>query len=166
MNKLRLGLIFYFGLILTNGLCQDHGLKPKYSVSFDIEKGSRLLKQCSRGTPDNISSYWTVTADEIKVLEDNFEKIKKLKSTDCCYPGTAIGNLSKYGFQYIGVTIYNKRYIYINAFEINSEQDFQTMYKNWRTEPIIMCDGGESYWGVLFDLDKLKFKELVVNGVA
>jgi hypothetical protein len=79
MNKFRLGLIFCFGLILTNGLCQDFGLKPKYSVSFDIEKGSRLLKQCSRGTPDNISSYWTVTADEIKVLEDNFKKIKKIK---------------------------------------------------------------------------------------
>ena len=64
------------------------------------------------------------------------------------------------------MTIGNKRYIYINAFEINSERDFETFYKGWKTEPIIMCDGGESYWGVLFDLDKLKFKELVVNGVA
>jgi hypothetical protein len=79
MNKFRLGLILYFGLISTNGLCQDYGLKPKYSVSFDIEKGSRLLKQCSRGTPNNISSYWIVTADEIKILEDNFKKTKKMK---------------------------------------------------------------------------------------
>lgn len=160
------GLVFYFTLILTTGLCQDYGLKPKYSVTFDKEKGSRLLKQCSRGTPNNISSYWTLTEDEIKLLEDNFKKIKKLKSSDCCYPGTMLGNLNKYGFQYVGVTINDRRYIYINAFEINSQRDFETLYKNWQTEPIIMCDGGESYWGVLFDLDKLKFKDLIVNGVA
>lgn len=61
------------------------------------------------------------------------------------------------------MTINAKRYIYINAFHIDNDPEFQTMHKDWEINSIVMCDGGDYYWGALFDLDNLAFKDLVVN---
>lgn len=166
MNKKRLALTFYFVLILTNGICQDFEFKPEYNVALEPEKGKNLLSQCSRGAPSNISSYWKVTERDILSLEDNLKKIKKIKSANCCFPGTAIRELNKYGFQYIGVTIKKRKYIYINAFYINSNDQLKTIYEKWDSEPLIMCDGGNHYWGVLFDLQKLNFEDLMINGLG
>lgn len=100
-------------------------------------------------------------------MEDNFKKILSIKSTGCCFKGWEIPDLKDYAFQYIGVIINNRKYIYINAFAIEMlyEQDsFETWYKEWKTKPIIICDGGDGFWGALFDLEKKAFSQLSVNG--
>ena len=80
--------------------------------------------------------------------------------------GKVVKDLDGYGFQYLGVTIKNKRYIYINAFYVVSKKDLKEEYKNWKKEPIVVCDGGEGFWGVLFDIETLEFSELAFNGMA
>ncbi|HEY0653363.1 MAG TPA: hypothetical protein VGD65_09555, partial [Chryseosolibacter sp.] len=146
---------------VTSGFTQDNYYQPKYSTILDSSKGERLLRQCSRGTPRDISAYWTPTEKDVQKIEINFKKVIKLKSPN----GQAISNLDKFAFQYIGVTIKTKKFIYLNAFHFNSVDEFNTFYKNWTTDPIVMCDGGDHYWGVLFDLNKLKFRDLEVNGI-
>ena len=145
---------------------QNTEFKPKYSVVLEGINGKKLLSQCSRETPKNISEFWQPTNNDIQNLENNFLKIKKIKSTGCCFSGIVISELDKYGFQYIGVVIKNKKYIYINAFGIFSDEDVKTIYKNWLNEAIIFCDGGEGFWGVLYDINEKKFIQLHVNGVA
>jgi hypothetical protein len=53
-----------------------------------------------------------------------------------------------------------RRLIYINAF---LEPDPP---KNWRTEPVVACDGGTSFWGAIFDPATGQFSRLAINGVA
>ncbi|MTI19633.1 hypothetical protein E1176_01225 [Fulvivirga sp. RKSG066] len=139
--------------------------KPDYATALDAEAGTELLNQCSRSTPDNITDFWMVTDTEVVLLEQNFRKLTRLKSSGCCYSGVKIKSLRKFGYQYIGVTIKGKRYIYINAFHID-KNSFEQWYKNWETEPIVFCDGGDYFWGVLFDLKSEKFKDLNINGIA
>ena len=83
-----------------------------------------------------------------------------------CFQGFKVKDLEKYGYQYIGVTIKKKNYIYINAFRVESEGGFERFHKNWKTEPMAVCDGGQSFWGVLFDLDTSRFSQLSINGFA
>jgi hypothetical protein len=162
---MKKGLLILLTVITTNGFTQDNSYNPKNSTTLDSSKGEQLLRQCSRGTPKNISEYWTPTEADIASLEKQFMKVKKIKATACCLINGTIQTLDNFTFQYIGVTIKKKKYIYLNAFRLDNDDDFKTFFKNWKTDPIVMCDGGDYYWGVLFDLDKLKFRDLAINGV-
>ena len=147
----------------TSAFTQDNYFKPRHSIALNDTTGDRLLRQCSRLTPKNTSDFWTPTEKEIQLLEEKFKRVLKLKT----FNKQRISNLNKFAFQYLGVTIDGKRFIYVNAFCIGDKNDdskFQ-MHEKWKTDPIVMCDGGDCYWGVLFDLDKLKFKDLAINGV-
>ncbi len=162
MNK---ALIILLTFLATSRFTQVNSHTPKYSTILEPTNGERLLRQCSRGTPKNISGYWTLNKSDIETLERQFMRIKKIKATECCLMNGTIKTLDNFAFQYVGVTIKKKRYIYLNAFHVDSEEEFKTFYKNWTTEPIVMCDGGDYYWGALFDLDKCKFRDLAINGV-
>ena len=37
---------------------------------------------------------------------------------------------------------------------------------DYQNKPYIVCDGGSSYWGVLYDPGTKKFLELAFNGVG
>ena len=36
----------------------------------------------------------------------------------------------------------------------------------WREKPVNPCDGGNHFWGVIFNLETLKFEQLAINGRA
>jgi hypothetical protein len=164
LEKMRILIVLI--VFVISGHTQNYELIPEYKVILEKSLGNDLIEQCSRSTPEDIDEFYNITNEEIEILEQNFKKIKKVKSTNCCWEGVYISNLKRYGYQYIGVIIDKKKYIYINAFLIESKNDFETYYKNWETEPINICDGGNSYWGILFDLKRLKFIQLSVNGIS
>jgi hypothetical protein len=132
---------------------------------LDTSKGIKLLKQCSRSSPDGVIGFWVITQDEIDLLESNFKKILVLKASKCCMIGSNIRALNTYCFQYIGVLINNKKYIYINAF-YNNEDALGTYLNKWETEPVIICDGGVGEWGALFDIKEKSFSQLSINGIG
>ena len=154
-------LIIILTSVVTSGFTQDYYFSPKYSTTLDESKGELLLSQCSRWTPEDISGYWTPAQNDVHEIEQIFKKVYGLRTTN----GQTIASLDKFAFQYVGVTIKRKRFIYINAFHLDNDAEFVTFYKNWKTEPVVMCDGGDFYWGVLFSVDKSKFKDLAINGV-
>ncbi len=139
---------------------------PQYGTILSSDNGEKIMNQCSRSIPENIDKYFDLTKGNIELLESNFRKILAIKSTGCCYKGWKIEKLENYGFQYIGVMINNRKYIYLNAFIIDEQDSFETWYKEWKTKPIIMCDGGDGFWGALFDLENKSFSHLSVNGIG
>lgn len=140
--------------------------KPKYSIILSSETGEKMLNQCSRTTPEKVEKYFELINEDIVLLQNNFKKILSISSTGCCFNGWKIPKLKDYVFQYIGVIINNHKYIYINAFIVEGEDDFTSWYKDWKIAPIIVCDGGDGFWGALFDLEKKSFSQLSVNGVG
>jgi hypothetical protein len=146
-------------------LYAQNQFKPKYFTVLDTSKGTRLLKQCSRASPDSVTGFWVVTPKDINLLEVNFRKILLLKAKQCCLINGNLGTLKQICYQYIGVIIKNKKYIYINAFAVDQDE-LDSYLKRWKNDPIIICDGGTSEWGVLFDLKQKSFCQLAFNGVG
>ena len=164
--------IRYFGLIVglitlcgSSSLAQVHRFTPKFSTTISVEEAPNLLKQCSRSVPEKIKGYFELKNEDIEKLESDFKKVLDLKPEGCCYSGKIRG-LNNHGYQYAGLVINNKKYIYINAFYIDSEEELERYKKDWKFRPVIICDGGEFYWGVLYDIENGTFSQLSMNGVS
>lgn len=151
---------------IMNSYSQKNNFTPEFSTIILSNKGKELLNQCSRAVPEKIENYYDLTANEIQKLENNFRNILEIKSSECCMKGLKIKKLKGYIFQYTGIVLNRKKYIYINAFKVESKEDLKTYYKNWKTEPVIVCDGGESFWGALFELETESFSQLSINGIG
>ncbi len=138
---------------------QDYSVKPAFSVIMDSSKGPLMIRQCSREHPTNVTGFWNISPEQIKVLEKNYKKLLAVRIHDG-FGNTRVYNLSKYVYQYMGLTIDGEKYIYINASGgfIGGDKN------NWKENPVVVCDGGAGYWGVLFNLNKLKFSQLAFDG--
>jgi hypothetical protein len=139
---------------------QDYSFNPSKKTILDASKGKQLLKQCSRPTPQKVKNFWNLSDADVTGLEKNFKKIADLNPQRNPTYNKILDSLGNYSYQYIGVIINKKKYIYINAFKSSLELYFN----DWQTEPAKACDGLTSFWGVLFDPEKLEFKEFETNG--
>jgi len=117
--------------------------------------GPELLKQCSRPTPENVDGFWIPTTEQITELEALL--VPYLKSVPA---GRSLRPLEQYHRQYVGFTTRGKRYIYgsFYAFAVDPKRE--------ATEPIIVCDGGSSFWGIVFSVESKLLTDLAINGVA
>lgn len=166
MKNIILIFLFTFAIHIYGQDSSKYEFKPKYSVVLSSETGEKMLNQCSRDIPQNVEKYFDLVDQDIVSLENNYKKILSIKASECCLQGWKIPKLDDYGFQYIGIIINNHKYIYINAFMIEGEDDFTSWYKDWKIRPIVICDGGDGFWGALFDIEKKSFLQLSVNGVG
>lgn len=162
----RASIILLFFLSQQVILAQDYSYKPEYSTTLDSSKGSAIINQCSRAVPQKISAFWNPMQSDIEKIEKNFKKLLSLKALACCLIGYKLDSLNGYIIQYVGVIINKKKYIYVNAFNAGSNDYLTRFFKNWKTEPIIACDGGRGFWGVLYDIDNSTFEQLAFNGVG
>lgn len=159
-------ILFLITCSTINAYSQKDKFVPENSTIIPSDIGISLLMQCSRSTPNKVDSCFDLTTNDLWKLENNFKKVLKIKAADCCLLGGVIKDLKNYAFQYTGLIVNNKKYIYINAFKLYTPEDLTTIYKNWKSSPIIVCDGGESYWGVLYDLEAGQFTQLSMNGAS
>jgi hypothetical protein len=140
-------------------MAQNYFFKPEHCAILKADKGKELMNQCTRCTPKDITTFWDLTQADVEKLQNSFKKVLKLKSSVCStsYPNTPISELERFLFQYIGVYIGGQKFIYINAFASRDTKD------QWKTEPVSLCDGGISFWGVLFNLGNSEFSQLEIN---
>ncbi len=149
-------LLFITFSFIENVYTQKHTYIPQLETIIPKENCNEIFKQCSRKVPKKIDKFFILSNSEIQTLKKNFKKILIIKDKR----GKSIKNLSNYAFQYVGLIIEGKKYIYINAF-ISS---LTLTEKDWKKKPIIVCDGGISFWGVLFDIETTNFIQLEING--
>jgi len=79
--------------------------------------------------------------------------------------GKRIEDPAAYYRQYLGIRVGGRNLIYVNAFDEFTAKQLQE-YKakiDWRETPIIGCDGGQSFWGVVYDPATGKFSDLEIN---
>ena len=114
-----------------------------------------MLVQCSRDTPEYEGS-WQPSGEEIKDLENNLFKISTLVTKSCCGHGRIEGEIKDYTLQYVGIIIKGDKYIYINA--------LAGIYPVSMHSPDIICDGGKSFWGAVYDPVSKTFSRLSFNG--
>jgi len=135
------------------------------SVVLPPDQAKAVLKQCSRATPENVDGAWAIPPNVAAQLEQDLHKLAGLKSYQCCSFRGTVNDPAAYLRQYVGVTIRGKKYVYINAFRhaifIKPEDK-----DAWKRSPVMVCDGGSSYWGALYDPETREFLELAFNGLA
>lgn len=122
------------------------------------EVGSVVMEQCSRYVPSPIEGYWQPTKAVIANLERKISAVSQLRAVKCCLIGARIRDPRTYALQYIGVVVAGQKLVYINAFRARKEDDL--------LQPVVICDGGSSAWGALYDPEKEVFFDLAVNGEA
>lgn len=143
-------VIFFYAGFAYAELQQSTVLSSKYA--------GEVIPQCSRDSPDQFESTWVPTKEQIAELESHLKDVESLNSELCCLPGASVDNVANYYLQYVGIILNGRQLIYINAFHRNWGEP-----KDWREQPEGICDGGENFWGVLYDPETKQFFDLAFN---
>ncbi|MBS0179127.1 MAG: hypothetical protein JSR20_10250 [Nitrospira sp.] len=159
------------------------------STPFTVLEGrhaQQLAQPCSRAKPPAFQDTWQPSEEEIKELEERLSLLQHLKSSLCCHRDGRIKSVHAYYRQYVGIVVDGRKLIYINAFEIRSLSEdhangevlcrefqphrsdcirnFDQAHERWRQEPITACDGGDSFWGAIYNPQSKDFSDLAFNG--
>lgn len=120
------------------------------------------FRQCSRSVPEEHGNYWVPTAEQISALEMQMVRLmaeREQASLKLPYPG------QRYNGQYVGFTRKGVRYIYGNFFP-----SYMPAERRWTAEwsplekPIIVCDGGRNFWGIVYNPETGEMDQPVFNG--
>lgn len=154
LRSLALGLV---GLTLTSSCATDSAVRFPGRI-VEERDGQLLMRQCSRAVPPGVQGFWRPSEDMIAKLEAELSKVRRLQATSCCFVGATIRDPQAYQREYLGVVIGGRMLIYVNAF----------LFQEGVSEdsPVVICDGGDSAWGVLYDPATGEFSELAVNGIS
>jgi hypothetical protein len=126
---------------------------PSGAAVLPETDGKAMLDQCSRGAPEAGEATWTPSAAEIIALETALPaalahepRAKNLKP------------LSAFARQYVGIVRHGRRFIYGNVFPGGGPSS------DWKTMPVIVCDGGPNFFGAEYDVAAGRFTRLDFNG--
>ena len=153
MRRLPFALL----LVLVGGLSASVAQERRVFV-LTPTKGAQLLDQCSRRTPQGVEGFWTPAPRDVTELEALLDKFLRTDSA-----GRSVLPLDQYHRQYIGFTKSGKRFIYGNFYRAPSA--ISSTYDEG-TQPVIVCDGGPRFWGIVYSAEARSFMDLAFNGVA
>jgi hypothetical protein len=131
------------------------------SVLLPADQAQALLEQCSRPTPEDVDGSWTVPVATLKRLERDLPQLSQLGPKPAAIGGKAFDPGGFYR-QYVGITVHGRKLIYINAF--GGSGGHIPFDLPWRKTPVVVCDGGSSHWGAIYDPKTHKFSQLQFNG--
>jgi hypothetical protein len=146
-------------------LCQSATASAVEKAAFAVLPPAQVVhleSLCSRDGPGHVTSGWDPAFSQVRQAEARL-------------PGFVAKNrrperpLSEYYRQYLGVVIDGKKLIYVNLFprSLVERREFPAASRDdWRSEFVNVCDGGDDFWGALFDLEKQLFFSPRFNGVA
>lgn len=138
-------------------------LNPKNGTIISASHARDLLNQCSRGTPQNVQGVWQPNADQIRDLEARLpgalqqEMTKRGRAEPTGSPAPI-----EFGRQYAGFMTGAHKIIYVNAFPLEVMGDV----RDWRASSVMVCDGGEAFFGVEYDPAAKTFAHFEFNGFA
>ncbi|MCC4611685.1 hypothetical protein LL963_06175 [Xanthomonas campestris pv. esculenti] len=111
----------------------------------------QVLQTCSRDSParhpGQITGYWAPNHQQIEQLESR---------QDALTP--TIAEPREFDRQYVGVVIGGQQLIYINAFKLPNTPQMKPA-----NEAVQACDGGNMFWGALYDPQTGAFSQIAVN---
>lgn len=127
-----------------------------HSAILPESQGPVLMRQCSRPAPTDVSGFWSPSPEQVSAFEQRLPDFLRKSALPVKLPD--------YYRQYVGVISHGRRLIYLNAFYAG----FLTHdpKRDWKISAVIVCDGGDGFWGVEFDPADKTFHHLESNGLA
>ena len=121
-----------------------------------------LDRLCSRDGPGPVSEGWQPRSEHVAQAEARLPSFVRANRK----PKEPLGDHYR---QYLGVVIAKRRLIYVNVFprRLIERRELAAIAPNdWRTRFVDMCDGGDGFWGALYDPETLQFFAPRFNGAA
>jgi hypothetical protein len=98
---------------------------------------------------------WSPSTNDVAKAEGSISQIASLKAN---YASPHIDHPEQYFRQYVPIRQRGRNLFYINA--------FCDAPNYWRTQVVIVTDGGDYYWQALYDPATDRYSDLTINGRA
>lgn len=115
-----------------------------------------LLRQCSRAAPAAGEGTWTPAWSDVAALEAALPAALAADSLGRTLDGRPPEGWRR---QYVGLVRDGRRYVYGSFLP---GRDVGRV--DWRTQPVMVCDGGSSFFGVEYDVAARRITSLAFNG--
>jgi hypothetical protein len=161
MSVNRRALALSFVLLLWRSSTASVAEEVAFAVLSSTQV-THLERLCSRESPGRISSGWDPAFSQIALAEARLHSFVTANRR----PSRPLG---EYYRQYLGVVIDGRKLIYVNLFPrslVERRELGGVLRDHWRTDFVDVCDGGDAFWGVLFDPAARRFFSPRFNGVA
>jgi hypothetical protein len=134
-----------------NAYPAEHAASFEYVV-LTGNSARTVFSQCSRlaTEPDSICLPEKYSIDTAMVC---------LKNLDARIRQKLPLPLNRYRYQIVEYKLNGTPYLYLNCFEKSAGPHGI----RWKSDPVIACEGGASFWGIVFDLSKKVFIEFRIN---
>ena len=148
---------------------------PRLSFVLPADIARDALQQCSRATPTGVQDTWLPTRVQIRELEARLPPA--LAHALTAHGGssrarTVMQHLHDVGLQYAGFVVAGRKIIYVNGFPVrkidfDGTDIFAGLLDAAKDDhAVVVCDGGDSFFGVEYDPAKKTFAHFAFNGVA
>jgi len=133
-------------------------LSEKGISSIATNRAGQLFHQCSREAPEASSQLWQPSKSQVAELEAALVPfMADRQKSGSRVPPTSV----EYNRQYIGFTRNGEHLIYGNFYPATLDRS-----RALRAEPVVICDGGATFWGVVYRVRAKQFEEPKFNGEA
>ena len=155
---MRVAALMLAATLSIGAASEDKG--PGGIAILDASQIKMILHQCSRSVPLAGEASWKPPARDIARLEAALPAaLDKARTT---WARELTGAPTGWIRQYVGIVRKGHRYIYGNFVP---DQGFAEE-RRWRSEPVVICDGGAAFFGVEYDVNAGTFSHLDFNGGA
>lgn len=155
--------LILLSLLLAAGCAEPSGgttpaaaTGPADAVILPASTIPQLLAQCSRSAPDGGQGTWSPAWADVVALEAALPAALTASSIgkDLRNPAPPEG----WRRQYVGYVRDGRRIVYGNFYPSTDD------VPNWRTDPVIVYDGGPAFFGVEYDAGARRIVRLNFNG--
>ncbi|MDX1990846.1 MAG: hypothetical protein SF029_00555 [bacterium] len=105
-------------------------------------------------------AYWTPSPTEVAALEAGLSNYLQSQLRDGMWGYGVWERLPAYGRQYFGLVFEGERLIFANYFCNTSDE------MNWQEQYVLVMDGGDCFFRLLYNPVTGEYSNLIVNGEA
>lgn len=174
--------------ILPAGVTTDVTLAPDGAFIVSAADAASVIQQCSRPTPAPPDSFWTPTPADIAAVDRQL--LAELRPAFWARWRDTYRSVNppelrppRYVRQYVGLTYGERRVIYVNGFMPHIAISSDSAERAWYGDEgdvgpdsarvalrerlgragYVVCDGGEWYFGIEYEPDRRRFRNLEFN---
>lgn len=152
-------------LAISAGAATEATTSPQLPVNayrITLDRASSLFDQCSRDAPTlDGAAFEPETADILRLETQLVAILSGHSDTDGIDPALRFTSDPKsYARQYAGYRLAGRPMIYGNFLPMSDHLDGKAL----ATEALIVCDGGPSFFGVEYDVERQTVTRVAFNG--
>jgi hypothetical protein len=161
MKKIPLILVILLGLsTLVFAQPKDNFIVIKREgiegIIVPEERGKDFFSEACQA-----QGYWTPRQEDVLEIEEELPVYLKEQAPK--ESADLWKRLSDYKRQYVGIIVDGKKKIWINFFHNAFVEESRI---NWQKEPVLVSDGGDHFFNIIYDLKERTFSDLLINGEA